>query len=327
MHMQIGPARSSGLARPSRRPLRVAASASNSQQSAEDVRAARLARILRQYDAADVSRQQAELESYVAVREFRRGDPEEPGSSRALRASAGQRAGDERANAKLDLYMPLTESGARRPNHGLHGKGELQWWALAVKPGREKQVAEALHRLVETEGLLPPLPPAQEGGEPQPRTMECLTPKKSLKVWNPKTEKMGNKMLRYPARYPELLLGGDNGGWVLARFVLDNDFYQRVKNNPSLIGWHHVETFGEEERGMTGRPVKVPILFPKPCPQAILDDIADWEMDLAPVEESVVRAALGMNEQKAPAWVEPEFEEDDGWQRDRRGEQIGRAHV
>lgn len=31
-------------------------------------------------------------------------------------------------------------------------------------------------------------------------------------------------------------------------------------------------------------------------------------MDLAPVEESVVRAALGMNEQKAPAWVEPEFE-------------------
>ena len=38
----------------------------------------------------------------------------------------------------------------------------------------------------ETEGLLPPLPPAQEGGEPQPRTMECLTPKKSLKVWNPK---------------------------------------------------------------------------------------------------------------------------------------------
>lgn len=46
---------------------------------------------------------------------------------------------------------------------------------------------------------------------------------------------MGNKMLRYPARYPELLLGGDNGGWVLARFVLDNDFYQRVKNNPSLM--------------------------------------------------------------------------------------------
>ncbi len=31
-------------------------------------------------------------------------------------------------------------------------------------------------------------------------------------------------------------------------------------------------------------------------------------MDLAPVEESVVRAALGMNEQKAPAWAEPELE-------------------
>ncbi|KAL4434069.1 hypothetical protein ABPG75_000510 [Micractinium tetrahymenae] len=325
MHVQIGSARTSGLARPSRRPLRVAASASKSQQSAEDIRAARLARILRQYEATDVEQQQADLQSYLAQREYRRGDPEEPGSSRSLRVSAGQRAGDERANAKLDLYMPLTDSGARRPNHGLHGKGELQWWALAVKPGREKQVAEALQRLVETAGLLPPLAPAQEGGEPQPRTMECLTPKKSVKVWNPKTGKMGNKMLRYPARYPEVLLGGDNGGWVLARFVLDNDIYQRIKNNPSLIGWHHVETFGEEERGMTGRPVKVPILFPKPCPQAVLDDVADWEMDLAPVEESIVRAALGMTEQKAPAWTEPEFEEDEGWQRDGRGGRFGRG--
>lgn len=51
MHMQIGAARTSGLARPSRRPLRVAASAPKQQQGGEDVRAARLARILRQYDA------------------------------------------------------------------------------------------------------------------------------------------------------------------------------------------------------------------------------------------------------------------------------------
>lgn len=75
------------------------------------------------------------------------------------------------------------------------GRGEqltltcLFWTAQSqpsCRPPPPWQVAEALHRLVETEGLLPPLPPAQEGGEPQPRTMECLTPKKSLKVWNPK---------------------------------------------------------------------------------------------------------------------------------------------
>lgn len=66
---------------------------------------------MRPRNNADVAQQQADLESYLAQREYRRGDPEEPGSSRPLRASAGQRAGDERANAKLDLYMPLTESG------------------------------------------------------------------------------------------------------------------------------------------------------------------------------------------------------------------------
>ena len=46
---------------------------------------------------------------------------------------------------------------------------------------------------------------------------------------------MGNKVLRYPAVYPAVLTGGDNGGWVLARFVLDIEIFQRIKLNPSFL--------------------------------------------------------------------------------------------
>ena len=46
---------------------------------------------------------------------------------------------------------------------------------------------------------------------------------------------MGNKVLRYPARYPDVLVNGDNGGWVLLRAVLDMDLYNRVKSNPSVL--------------------------------------------------------------------------------------------
>lgn len=68
---------------------------------------------------------------------------------------------------------------------------------------------------------------------------------------------------------------------------------------PSCSGWHHVETFGEEERGMTGRPVKVPILFPKPCPQAILDDIADVSPPWEPAKEHGQRAGWPIGWQRS----------------------------
>lgn len=46
---------------------------------------------------------------------------------------------------------------------------------------------------------------------------------------------MGSKVLRYPATYPAVLASGDNGGWVLARTVLDSELYSRVKANPSFM--------------------------------------------------------------------------------------------
>ncbi len=46
---------------------------------------------------------------------------------------------------------------------------------------------------------------------------------------------MGSKALRYPAAYPAVLIGGENGGWVLVRAVLDSHLYNRIRGNPSFM--------------------------------------------------------------------------------------------
>lgn len=61
-----------------------------------------------------MEKQQEELSAYVDERESRRGDPEEEGSTRALRASAGYRATDERDQARMDIYLPLQADGCVR---------------------------------------------------------------------------------------------------------------------------------------------------------------------------------------------------------------------
>lgn len=50
-----------------------------------------------------------------------------------------------------------------------------------------------------------------------------------------RTEKMGTKVMRYPATYPEILTGGENGGWVALRAVLDKQLYDRMRQNPSFL--------------------------------------------------------------------------------------------
>ena len=46
---------------------------------------------------------------------------------------------------------------------------------------------------------------------------------------------MGTKALRYPATYPAVLASGDNGGWVFLRAELDQELFNRIKTNPSVL--------------------------------------------------------------------------------------------
>lgn len=45
---------------------------------------------------------------------------------------------------------------------------------------------------------------------------------------------MGNKVMRYPAAYPDVLVSGENGGWLLVRGVLDKPLFDLISNNLSV---------------------------------------------------------------------------------------------
>ncbi|PRW57863.1 DEAD DEAH box helicase [Chlorella sorokiniana] len=294
---------------PSRAGRRAVQAHATAKQPKADVRAARMARILRQYEAADVDKQQEELSAYVDERESRRGDPEEEGSTRALRASAGYRATDERDQARMDQYLPLQADGTRLHNAGLHGNGQDCWWAIRIKAGREKQVCEAVERMP---GILEPLAPKEEGGEPRPRILQTWAPRKSQKVWNPKTGKMGNKVLKYPSRYPEMLMSNTNGGMVFVRAEMDKALFDRLSMNPSFIAFDQVETFNTWDA--TGMPTAW--LYPKPATPKQLAEAKEWEADLEPVEEGVVRKVLDL---PVPRPAAPSWEEREDSPRGRRG--------
>ncbi|KAL4856054.1 hypothetical protein ACK3TF_003490 [Chlorella vulgaris] len=313
-HQALGLWRNATTCRPaSRRPLRCRAAAAKDEDEAAKVKSARLARILRQYDKQDPDSQKAELQEYMyRRREWVGGD--DPEASRMRRASTGTRATpDPGADLReINRYFPERPVGntvKRVPNYGLHGKGELQWWALFVKAGQEKKVAEGLTKYMSE---LPPLDPLEEGGEPRERVVETRYPKKSLKVWNPKTGKMGTKVLRYPSTYAEVLVGGLNGGWVLLRTVMDFEAHQRIVNHPAFCYFLHCDQVTDRQ-GVYRKDFRKHD-FPKPCPPEVLEEVDQWEADLRPVLESTVKDILETHEEAEGRGKGPQAYGEDSWQ-------------
>lgn len=94
---------------------------------------------------------------------------------------------------KQNILYRTNELGRRVQDIGGFGRGQPQWWALWVKEGREKQVADALHRRTP---FLPALElnpahfgfdiEAMEAAASQGRKLETWVPEKKVRAWNPK---------------------------------------------------------------------------------------------------------------------------------------------
>ena len=107
------------------------------------------------------------------------------------------------------------------PNIGVYGKGKSCWWALRVNPGREKQVADGIDRLLKY------LPSVRINGEDKPdivREAECWAPAKKVRAWSPKTGKMGTKSLKY-----------DDGGFLLVKTIMDKPFITMLNGNINVL--------------------------------------------------------------------------------------------
>ena len=180
----------------------------------------RLSRLFQNYKTEDLEAQQIEAEEYAAtraaatanVKSSRDGRP----ASRAARAQQFATGNGERSGkyAKMFKYDDATHKD--EPIIGVYGKGKPQWWALRVNPGREKQVAEAIER------MLKQMPPVV--GSRAPRAAEHWIPLKRVRAWSPKTNKMGTKLVKY-----------EEGGWLLVETVMDKPFALMLGGNYNFL--------------------------------------------------------------------------------------------
>jgi len=188
-------------------------------------------------------------------------------SRRGARQSAtAYTAGKLELSNKRAKYFFTREDGSMRPLTGVHGGGVPQWWALRVTIGREKQTCTNIERRYQQ------LSEAAEADGDSEGMQEIVTWDvwKRVRAWNPKSQKMGNKMIRY-----------EGGGWVLVRAVMDSRIASIISGNINILGYHHREVFEGEE-------------FPIPADSELVNALTTWQEDLKEITEEEVREELGL---------------------------------
>jgi transcription antitermination factor NusG len=194
------------------------------------------------------------------------GRPRRATRSKRVPRQTSYSSGLQEKEEKREKYFFRVEDGSLRPRTGVHGGGEPQWWALRVTVGREKQTCTNIERRYQQlrEAAV------AEGTDDGMQEIETWDVWKRVRAWNPKTEKMGNKMVRY-----------DGGGWVMLRAVMDTQIAGIIKGNINILGFHHREVFEGEE-------------FPIPADGDLVDALASWQASLEDISEDEVRATLGL---------------------------------
>lgn len=246
----------------------------------------RLSKLFEKYQDADLDAQQEEVFNYsveraeaaAAVPTARDGRPR----TRASKAKEYSKGSMEVAKKRAKMFIFNTERNEDEANIGVYGKGKPCWWALRVNPGREKQVADAIDRLLE---YLPPLRINCKDVLGIPREAECWVPSKKVRAWSPKTGKMGNKALKY-----------EDGGVLLVKTIMDKSFVTMMAGNINVLGFQDREVYEGVE-------------FPRPASAELLKTIRDWEADLSDITEEQVKAQLGLDTVVLPATREPSLEE------------------
>lgn len=163
-----------------------------------------ITRLLQRYESQNLLEQQAEAIEYMEER----GDLGLAGrkAQRAQRHGAHSSRSAELERKRCSMFAYSDRTGKEEPIIGYYGNGQPCWWSLWVKGGREKQVLDSLERYL----------PGRE--------VESWIPQKKVKAWNPKTEKMGNKTLKY-----------GNGGWLFIKTVMDDDLAIALRGNINVL--------------------------------------------------------------------------------------------
>lgn len=202
-----------GVASPNSRRLQAAKRQDASKEGGEVP--SRLSKIFEKYNADGIIDQQEELEDHISRRAQAKVE-RSPRSSQKSRSLYTESLNE--LQQKREKYFYRRVDGSLAPRFGIHGNGEPQWWALRVTVGREKQVCTAIERKyqqsMEDEG-------GNFSGEYEIKTWDLA---KRVSAWNMKTEKMGNKLVRYK-----------DGGWVLLYACLNETLAGILSGNVNVL--------------------------------------------------------------------------------------------
>ncbi|KAI8102108.1 hypothetical protein M9434_007167 [Picochlorum sp. BPE23] len=245
----------------------------------------RLANILKMYSKEDLETQKEELEA----RQSRKRDKQASRGSRRQEPKISFVEGQEEEERKFRKYFYRVEDGTWRPRVGVHGDDVPCWWALRVTIGREKQTCAAIERRYQQ------LREALEDPDGM-QEIETWDISKRVRAWSPKTEKMGNKLIRY-----------DGGGWVMLRANLDSHIAGILRGNINILGFHHREVFRGEE-------------FPLPADDDLLARLREWENNLDPILEKQVREEMGLPPPPPPPTDLLDFAEENTSRSSRKGQ-------
>lgn len=210
--LRVGPT-ITGVTSPNSRRLQAAKRQDASKEGGEVP--SRLSKLFEKYDVDGLIDQQEELEAHVS----RRAQAKVERSPRSSQKSTSLYTESlKELQQKREKYFYRRVDGSWAPRYDIHGNGEPQWWALRVTIGREKQVCTAIERkyqqAVEDEGT-------DFSGKEEIKTWDLA---KRVSAWNLKTEKMGNKLVRYK-----------DGGWVLLYACLNETLARILSGNVNVL--------------------------------------------------------------------------------------------
>lgn len=112
------------------------------------------------------------------------------------------------------------------------------WWGCPEGGGYTLQTAErkelAICEVIEESVRSLPAIIDGESGEVKEREVEAWVPVKKVKMWSPRTERVGTRTVRY---------GG--GGWVFFRTVMDEAVDKLIKENFLVRNYRFYRTINQ----------------------------------------------------------------------------------
>lgn len=233
-------------------------------------------------DADDLARQRAELEAdraaAAAARQAAAATRGAAAAASLARARAAKtahesvrRAGAIAAAARADAAARsalASGGGGGRPDFAAHATGDPQWWAVEIPSGDPRKASSVARWLAAAERRCGRVAPREPGGPDRDRVVETYIPKKKVRAWSFRANKMGTRTVAYKGGcivFFRAVMDQSLGEYVSSGIIDMTVYNERAETGGRVTGYARREPLGGKNQ------------IPLPCTDADLEDARLWE--------------------------------------------------